>query len=128
DLGTKAAEIASKNAGLTPKDIDFIIFETLSPDYYVPGCGVILQGNLDVRTIGALGVRNQCSGFIYAFATADAYIKAGMYKNILVVGAENHSFGLDMTTRGHGVSVIFGDGAGAVVLSTGNEDNHGIIA
>ncbi|SMC60412.1 3-oxoacyl-ACP synthase III family protein [Moheibacter sediminis] len=128
DLGTKAAEIAIKNASLTAKDIDFIIFATLSPDYYFPGCGVILQKNLGCDTIGALDVRNQCSGFIYALATADAYIKAGMYKNVLVVGAENHSFGLDMTTRGRGVSVIFGDGAGAVVVSATEEENRGIIA
>lgn len=128
DLGTKAAEIAIRNAGLTAKDIDFIIFATLSPDYYFPGCGVILQKNLGCDTIGALDVRNQCSGFIYALATADAYIKAGMYKNVLVVGAENHSFGLDMTTRGRGVSVIFGDGAGAVVVSATQEKNRGIVA
>ena len=128
DLGTKAAEIAIKNAGLTAKDIDFILFATLSPDYYFPGCGVILQKNLGCDTIGALDVRNQCSGFIYALATANAYIKAGMYKNILVVGAENHSFGLDMTTRGRGVSVIFGDGAGAVVVSASDEPNRGILA
>lgn len=128
DLGTKAAEIAIKNAGLTPKDIDFIIFATLSPDYYFPGCGVLLQKNLGCDTIGALDVRNQCSGFIYSLATADAYIRSGMYKNVLVVGAENHSFGLDMTTRGRGVSVIFGDGAGAVVVSAANEEGRGIIA
>lgn len=128
DLGTKAAEIAIKNAGLTPKDIDFIIFATLSPDYYFPGCGVLLQKSLGCDTIGALDVRNQCSGFIYSLATADAYIKSGMYKNVLVVGAENHSFGLDMTTRGRGVSVIFGDGAGAVVVSASDDENRGIIA
>src|SRR5690606_33318137 len=123
-----AAEIAIKNAGLTPKDIDFIIFATLSPDYYFPGCGVILQKNLGCSTIGALDVRNQCSGFIYSLATADAYIRSGMYKNVLVVGAENHSFGLDMTTRGRGVSVIFGDGAGAVVVSASDDENRGIIS
>ncbi len=128
DLGTKAAEIAIKNAGLTSKDIDFIIFATLSPDYYFPGCGVLLQKNLGCDTIGALDVRNQCSGFIYSLATADAYIRSGMYKNVLVVGAENHSFGLDMTTRGRGVSVIFGDGAGAVVVSASEDQNRGIIA
>lgn len=128
DLGTKAAEIAIKNAGLTAQDIDFILFATLSPDYYFPGCGVLLQKNLGCDTIGALDVRNQCSGFIYALATANAYIRSGMYKNILVVGAENHSFGLDMSTRGRGVSVIFGDGAGAVVVSASDNEGRGIIS
>lgn len=128
ELGTKAAKIAIKNAGLSAQDIDFIIFATLSPDYYFPGSGVLLQRNLGCGPIGALDVRNQCSGFIYALATADAYIKSGLYKNILVVGAENHSFGLDMTTRGRGVSVIFGDGAGAVVVSATEDANRGILA
>lgn len=128
DLGTRAAEMAIQNAGLTPKDIDFIIFATLSPDYFFPGCGVILQKNLGCNTIGALDVRNQCSGFIYSLATADAYIRSGMYKNILVVGSENHSFGLDMSTRGRSVSVIFGDGAGAVVVSAAEDEGSGIIA
>lgn len=127
EMGTKAAEIAIKNAGLTSKDIDFIIFATLSPDFFFPGCGVQLQKNLGCDTIGALDVRNQCSGFIYALATANAYIKSGMYDNVLVVGAENHSFGLDMSTRGRGVSVIFGDGAGAVVVSATDDKNRGII-
>lgn len=128
DLGLKAAEMAIKNAGLTAKDIDFIIFATLSPDYFFPGCGVLLQKKLGCDTIGALDVRNQCSGFIYALSTADAYIRAGIYKNILVVGAENHSFGLDMSTRSRSVSVIFGDGAGAVVVSASDDEKRGIIA
>ena len=128
DLGTKAAEISIRNAELTAKDIEFILFATLSPDYYFPGCGVLLQKNLGCDTIGALDVRNQCSGFVYALSTADAYIRSGMYKNVLVVGAENHSFGLDMSTRGRGVSVIFGDGAGAVVVSASDDENSGIIS
>lgn len=126
-LGFKASEMALKNAGLTPKDIDFIIFATLSPDYYFPGCGVLLQEMLGCDTIGALDVRNQCSGFIYAMSTAHAYIKSGLYKNILVVGAEIHSFGLDFSDEGRGVSVIFGDGAGAVVLSASEDVNAGDI-
>lgn len=128
DLGVKAAEMAMKNAGLSAKDIDFIIFATLSPDYFFPGCGVLLQKKLGCDTIGALDVRNQCSGFIYALSTADAYIRSGIYKNILVVGAEDHSFGLDMSTRGRGVSVIFGDGAGAAIVSATEEEGKGIIA
>lgn len=120
--GFRASEIALRNAGLTAKDIDYIIFATLSPDYFFPGSGVLLQELLGCDTIGALDVRNQCSGFVYAVSVADAFIKSGLYKNVLVVGAEIHSFGLDMSDRGRGVSVIFGDGAGAVVLSA-NQDN-----
>lgn len=120
-LGHKAALKAIKNSGIKKEEIDFIIFATLSSDLYFPGCGVQLQESLGLDTVGALDVRNQCSGFIYALSTAHAFVQAGIYKNILVVGAENHSFGLDMTTRGRGVSVIFGDGAGAVIVGSGEE-------
>ncbi|USL95307.1 ketoacyl-ACP synthase III [Riemerella anatipestifer] len=126
-LGFKAAEKAIKSAGLEAKDIDYIIFATLSPDYYFPGCGVLLQEMLGCNTIGALDVRNQCSGFVYAMSVADAFIKANVYKNILVVGAEIHSFGLDFSDEGRGVSVIFGDGAGAMVLSASNSEDSGDI-
>lgn len=122
-MGVEASKIAIKRAGITPQDIDFIIFATLSPDYYFPGCGVLLQRAMQMNCIGALDVRNQCSGFVYALSVADQFIKTGMYKNILVVGAEKHSFGLDFSTRGRNVSVIFGDGAGAVVLQP-NEAVH----
>lgn len=115
-MAVEAAAIAIERAGITPQDIDFIVFATLSPDYYFPGCGVLLQRAMKMKEIGALDIRNQCSGFIYALSVADQFIKTGMYKNILVVGAEKHSFGLDFSTRGRNVSVIFGDGAGAVVL------------
>jgi 3-oxoacyl-[acyl-carrier-protein] synthase-3 len=115
-MGVEAAKIAMERAGTTAEDIDFIVFATLSPDYYFPGCGVLVQRALKMKEIGALDVRNQCSGFVYALSVADQFIKSGMYKNILVIGAEKHSFGLDFTTRGRNVSVIFGDGAGAVVL------------
>lgn len=127
DLGVKAAENALKDAGLTAQDIDFILFATLSPDYYFPGNGVLVQKALGCNTIGAMDIRNQCSGFVYALSTADAFIKAGKYKNILVIGAEVHSFGLDMSDDGRGVSVIFGDGAGAVIVSATAED-RGIIS
>lgn len=126
-LGFRASEMAIKNAGLTAKDIDYIVFATLSPDYFFPGCGVLLQEMLGCDTIGALDVRNQCSGFVYAMSVANAFIKSGAYKNILVVGAEVHSFGLDFSDAGRGVSVIFGDGAGAVVLSAGEDENAGDI-
>ncbi|MCF6168615.1 beta-ketoacyl-ACP synthase III [Lutibacter sp.] len=127
-MGAKASRIAIERAGLTKDDIDFIVFATLSPDYYFPGCGVQLQDMLDMRTVGALDVRNQCSGFIYAMSVADQFIKTGMYKNVLVVGAEYHSGGLDKTTRGRGVSVIFGDGAGAAVLSRTEDNTKGILS
>lgn len=127
-MGAKAAKIAIERAGMTKDDIDFIIFATLSPDYYFPGCGVQIQDMLDMRTIGALDIRNQCSGFVYALSTADQFIKTGMYKNILVIGSEYHSNGLDKTTRGRGVSVIFGDGAGACVLSRTEDNKKGILS
>ena len=127
-MGAKAAKIAIKRARLTKDDIDFIVFATLSPDYYFPGCGVQIQDMLDMATIGAIDIRNQCSGFIYAISTADQFIKTGMYKNVLVIGAEYHSNGLDKTTRGRGVSVIFGDGAGACVLSRTEDNAKGILS
>ena len=127
-MGVKAAKIAIERAGLTKDDIDFIVFATLSPDYFFPGCGVQVQEMLDMPTIGAIDIRNQCSGFIYALSTADQFVKTGMYKNILVIGAEYHSNGLDKTTRGRGVSVIFGDGAGACVLSREEDNSKGILS
>lgn len=127
-MGVEAAKIAIERAGTTPEDIDFIIFATLSPDYYFPGCGVLLQRAMKMKEIGALDIRNQCSGFVYALSVADQFIKTGMYKNILVVGAEKHSFGLDFSTRGRNVSVIFGDGAGAVVLQPSTDGGRGILS
>jgi 3-oxoacyl-[acyl-carrier-protein] synthase III len=127
-MGVEAAAIAIERAGLTPQDIDFIVFATLSPDYYFPGCGVLLQRAMKMKEIGALDVRNQCSGFVYALSVADQFIKTGMYKNILVVGSEKHSFGLDFSTRGRNISVIFGDGAGAVVLQPTEDANRGILS
>lgn len=115
-MGIEAAKIAIERAGTTAQDIDFIVFATLCPDYYFPGCGVLVQRALKMKEVGALDVRNQCSGFVYALSVADQFIRSGMYKNILVIGSEKHSFGLDFSTRGRNVSVIFGDGAGAVVL------------
>lgn len=127
-MGVEAAKIAIERAGITPQDIDFVLFATLSPDYYFPGCGVLVQRALKMKEIGALDIRNQCSGFVYALSVADQYIKTGMYKNILVIGSEKHSFGLDFTTRGRNVSVIFGDGAGAVVLQPTEEPGKGILS
>ncbi|HMX77678.1 MAG TPA: beta-ketoacyl-ACP synthase III [Chitinophagaceae bacterium] len=127
-MGVAAAKIAIERAGITPQDIDFIVFATLSPDYYFPGCGVLLQRAMQMKDVGALDVRNQCSGFVYALSVADQFIKSGMYKNILVVGAEKHSFGLDFSTRGRNVTVIFGDGAGAAVLQPTEKENQGILS
>jgi 3-oxoacyl-[acyl-carrier-protein] synthase-3 len=127
-MGARAAEIAIERAGINKEDIDFIIFATLSPDYYFPGCGVLLQRELGITKteIGALDIRNQCSGFVYGMTVADQFIRSGMYKNILLVGAEMHSMGLDFSTEGRGVTVIFGDGAGAVVVQ-GVEDNSSAV-
>jgi 3-oxoacyl-[acyl-carrier-protein] synthase-3 len=126
-MGVEAAKIAIERAGTTAKEIDFIIFATLSPDYYFPGCGVLVQRALAMNEIGALDIRNQCSGFVYALSIADQFIQTGMYKNILVIGSEKHSFGLDFSTRGRNISVIFGDGAGAAVLSH-TENGKGLMA
>lgn len=127
-MGVKAAKIAIERSGIAKDDIDFIIFATLSPDYYFPGPGVLVQRDLGLKTVGALDVRNQCSGFVYAVSIADQYIKTGMYKNILVIGSEVHSSGLDFTDRGRSVSVIFGDGAGAAVLSREEDLTKGILS
>ncbi|MDF1547545.1 MAG: ketoacyl-ACP synthase III [Bacteroidales bacterium] len=128
NMGTKAARIALERAGLEPDDVDFIVFATLSPDYYFPGPGVTVQKELGIKTVGALDVRNQCSGFIYGLSVADQFIKTGMYKTILVIGSEIHSNGLDMTTRGRAVSVLFGDGAGAAVLQAEEDPSKGILS
>lgn len=127
-MAVEAAKIAIERAGTTAQEIDFIVFATLSPDYYFPGCGVLVQRALKMKEIGALDIRNQCSGFLYALSVADQFIKTGMYKNILVIGSEKHSFGLDFTTRGRNVSVIFGDGAGAVVLQPAQKEGQGILS
>ena len=127
-MAVKAARKAIERAGIDKDQIDFIVLATLSPDYYFPGPGVLVQRDLELPTVGAVDIRNQCSGFVYGISLADQYIKTGMYRNILVIGSELHSKGLDMTTRGRGVSVIFGDGAGAVVLSREEDNEKGILS
>jgi 3-oxoacyl-[acyl-carrier-protein] synthase-3 len=130
DLGLKAAEAAIADAGIDKKEIDCILFATLSPDHDFPGNACFLQPKLlGLSSIPAIDVRQQCSGFIYAMSIADAFIKTGQYKTILVVGAEIHSKGLDKTTRGRDVSVLFGDGGGAVIMrrtevKDKNKDSH----
>ena len=127
-MGVKAAKIAIERAGIAINDIELILFATLSPDYYFPGSGVIVQEELGIPTCPAMDIRTQCSGFVYAMSTADQFVKTGMYKNVLVIGSENQSGGLDMTTRGRGVSVIFGDGAGAAVVSRETDLSKGIMS
>jgi len=127
-MGVKAATMALERANLKPSDIDFIVFATLSPDMYFPGGGVQVQDLMGMKTIPALDIRNQCSGFIYGLSVADQFIKTGMYKNVLLIGSENHSGGLDLTTRGRSVSVIFGDGAGAAVISRSEDKSRGILS
>lgn len=128
-MGAIAARMAIKRAGISASDIDFIVFATLSPDYYFPGCGVLLQRELGITggEAGCLDIRNQCSGFVYGLSVADQFIRNGMYKNVLLVGAENHSMGIDFTTRSRNISVIFGDGAGAAILQPTNEPGKGVL-
>ena len=127
-MGVKASKIALERANLNAQDIDLILLATLSPDYYFPGSGVLVQDALEIPDCPAMDIRMQCSGFVYALATADQFIKTGMYKNVLVIGSEYHSGGLDMTSRGRNVSVIFGDGAGAVVLTRTENNKEGILS
>ncbi|GAB3815603.1 3-oxoacyl-ACP synthase III family protein [Pontibacter rugosus] len=128
NMGAEASRRALQMAGLEAKDVDMIIFATLSPDYVFPGSGVLMQRELGLKEIPALDVRNQCSGFIYALSVGDQFIKTGMYNNILVVGSEIHSTGLEFNDRGRGVSVIFGDGAGAVLLTPSESNDKGILS
>jgi 3-oxoacyl-[acyl-carrier-protein] synthase-3 len=127
DLAEKASSEALKKANMRPEDIDFIIFATLSPDYFFPGTGCLLQERMGFATIGALDVRNQCSGFIYGLSIADQFIKTGMYRNILLVGSEIQSRGIDQSTEGRDVTVLFGDGAGAAVITRSDDPKKGII-
>jgi len=126
NMAAKATRMALERAKLEAKDIDFIVFATITPDYFFPGSGVLLQRELGLEGIGALDIRNACSGFIYALSVADQFIKTGMYKTILVVGAEIQSTALDVTTRGRNTAVIFGDGAGAVILRP--SDKPGVLS
>ncbi|MEO0898436.1 MAG: beta-ketoacyl-ACP synthase III [Bacteroidota bacterium] len=129
-MGVKAAKIALERANLTADDIDLIIFATLNPDYMFPGSGVLVQRELGLHEKGvpALDIRNQCSGFVYGLSIADQFIRTGMYKNVLMVGGEIHSSGLDFSDRGRAVTVLFGDGAGAAVLSaTETEEEKGVL-
>ncbi len=128
-MGAIAAQRAIDDAGIDKSEVDFIIFATLSPDYFFPGCGVLVQRELGItdQEVGALDIRNQCSGFLYGLSVADQFVKTGMYKNVLLVGSEMHSMGLDFHTRGRNVTVIFGDGAGAAILQPTEDESKGIL-
>lgn len=126
NMGAKAARMALKRANLTEKDVEFIVFASITSDYYFPGSGVIMQRELGLEGIGAIEIKNACSGFIYALSVADQFIKSGMYKTILVVGGEIQSTALDITTRGRNTAVIFGDGAGAAIVQA--SDKPGVLS
>lgn len=128
NMSAKAARMAMERAGIEPSEIDFIVFATITSDYFLPGNGVLLQRELGLSGIGALDVRNACSGFIYAISVADQFIKTGMYSKILVVGAEIQSSALDKSDEGRSSAVIFADGAGAVVLGAVAPDHPGILS
>jgi 3-oxoacyl-[acyl-carrier-protein] synthase III len=129
DLAVEAARRAIADAGIDPASIDFVIAATLSPDHYFPGIGVLVQAKLGLGTTGALDVRNQCSGFIYALSVADQYIRAGTYTRILLVASEVQSTNLDFSDKGRDMSVLFGDGAGAVILEPATDaDGRGILS
>jgi len=130
DLGTRAARVALENAGVSKDEIDCIIYATLSPDKPFPGDGVIVQAKLDVPAgVPCFDIRNQCSGFLYSLQTADAFIKTGLYRRVLVIGSEVHSSGIELADRGRDVAVIFGDGAAACVLGPSDkEDGRGVLS
>tara|TARA_B100000768_G_scaffold1286_1_gene1562 strand:- start:2854 stop:3786 length:933 start_codon:yes stop_codon:yes gene_type:complete len=127
-MGLEAAKKAISNSGINKEDLDLIVFATLSPDYYFPGPGVQVQEALKINTVAALDIRAQCSGFVYSISVADQFIKTGMYKNVLVIGSELQSRGIDKSTRGRSISVIFGDGAGAAVLTREEDPSKGILS
>jgi 3-oxoacyl-[acyl-carrier-protein] synthase III len=128
DLALEATRKALDQAGWKASDIEAIVYASLSPDHMFPGDGCFLNAKLGIPGVPALDVRNQCSGFLYGLAVADAWIRVGMYRRILLVGSEVHSTGLDLTTRGRDVSVIFGDGAGAALLEATDEPGRGVLS
>ena len=127
-MGVKAAKAALEDAGCEPGEIDCIIYATLSPDYFFPGCGVLVQRELGIGPVPAFDIRQQCSGFVYGLQMANAFVQTGQYRKILLIGGEVHSRGLDKTTRGRTVSVLFGDGAGAAVIGASEDPDRGILS
>lgn len=128
NMSAKASRMAMERAGVKSSEIEFIVFATITSDYFLPGNGVLLQRELGLSTIGAIDIKNACSGFLYALSVADQFIKTGMYKKILVVGAEIQSSALDKSDEGRSSAVIFADGAGAVVLGAVEQDQPGILS
>ncbi|HET7826934.1 MAG TPA: beta-ketoacyl-ACP synthase 3, partial [Anaeromyxobacter sp.] len=128
DLALAAAKQALDRAGWQASDIEAIVYATLSTDHMFPGDGCFLQAKLGIPGVPAIDVRNQCSGFLYGLAVADAWIRVGMYRRILLVGSEVHSTGLDVSTRGRDVAVIFGDGAGAALLEATDDPGRGVLS
>jgi 3-oxoacyl-[acyl-carrier-protein] synthase-3 len=128
EMAAKACTEAMERAGIGAKDVDMLIYATLSPDVMFPGTGVFTQRLLGLREIPCFDIRQQCTGFVYALAMADAFVRGGQYKHILVIGSEVHSTGLDVSTRGRDVTVLFGDGAGAVVVGRATDDQHLILS
>ena len=127
-LATEAARKALAKAGMQPAELDCIVYCTCTPDHFEPGNGVFLESALGLTDIPAIDVRNQCSGFIYGLSVADAWIRTGQYRRVLLVGAEVHSRGLDKTTRGRDTAVLFGDGAGAAILGPTDDPNRGVLS
>jgi 3-oxoacyl-[acyl-carrier-protein] synthase III len=127
ELAETAARRALADAGRQAEDVDFIVFASTTRDYMFPGCGTLLQHRLGLPTVGALDVHNACSGFIYGLAVADSFVRTGAYRCVLLIGAEVQSTGLDLSTRGRDMAVLFGDGAGAVVVEP-EEGDHGVLS
>ena len=127
DISIPAVEMAMERAAVTKHDIGLIIFATSTPDYYAPGSGCLLQEKMEFPTIGALDILVQCSGFVYGLSVAQQYIENSIFEHVLVVGAEVQSTAMDLSTRGRDTAVIFGDGAGAAVVSASHDDS-GILS
>jgi 3-oxoacyl-[acyl-carrier-protein] synthase III len=128
DLALEATKKALAAADMDASELDCIIYATLSPDYFFPGGGVYLQRKLGVKGIPAMDIRNQCTGFIYGLSVADAWIRTGQYKRVLLVGSEVHSTGMDFTSGGRDIAVLFGDGAGAAILGPTEDEGRGILS
>lgn len=128
EMARRASEMALDDAAMEAGEIDAIVLATLSPDHFFPGTGVFLQRELGLAGIPAIDLRAQCSGFVYGLSVADAFIRSGQYRNILLVGVEIQSTGIDVSTRGRDIAVLFGDGAGAAVLTASEEEGRGVLS